>query len=425
MSIQLLHDEESALSAQYEKLTQQPLMLNLTRGKPSDDQVALSSELDGILGDDYFAQDGSDTRNYGGDICGLPEAQQLFAELLDCRADEVLVGDNSSLTLFYQALLFCRDVGLVNAQPWRSEKNYKMICLVPGYDRHFSICEQLGIEMLNMPMGDTGPDMDAVTQMVQDDQTIKGIIAVPRFSNPSGVTFDDATVRRFAELPKVAADNFCIFWDNAYAVHHFVDYAPLLLPLMDECRQQGTAERTFMFASTSKMTFAGAGVGCLATGSANLAQFAAYRQLMTVGPDKINQLRHVRLLKNKSGILALMQRHAVPIKAKFDETCNILATQLQPHPHYGAYGSWNPVQGGYFISFYTRKGLAAQVIELAKGARVKLTPAGSAFPYRRDCEDVHIRIAPTFPRLEDISTAMNTFALCVKLATIRQWIHTL
>jgi DNA-binding transcriptional MocR family regulator len=415
-SISELEQNLAALEQQYEQLKSLELALDLTRGKPSTEQVALSDALDGILGGDYRAADGADTRNYGG-IDGLPEAKALFSTVLGVAAEEILVGGNASLTLMYQVVEFALTEGLRGPESaWGNSDTVKFICPVPGYDRHFAICEHLGIEMITVPMLDTGPDMDAVETLVKQDESIAGIWCVPRFSNPSGCVYSDATVERLAQLPTIAREHFIVMWDNAYAVHALYDDAPTLAPIAEYCRKHGTMDNVFQFGSTSKVTFPGAGVAFLGSSTDNLDALREHLSFQTIGPDKVNQLRHVRFLKDSNTLAAHMARHADIIRTRFESVLETLQRELAGK----GMGSWTTPLGGYFISFDTLPGLAREVIELAADTGIKLTPAGSTFPYEDDPLDCNIRLSPTFPTEQAVKDAVAAFVVCVQLATVRK-----
>ena len=406
----------AALEQQYEKLRHHKLALDLTRGKPSTEQVALSDALDGILEGDYRAADGTDTRNYGG-IDGLPEAKALFGSVLGLAAEEILVGGNSSLTLMYQVVEFALTEGLRGPESaWGNSDTVKFICPVPGYDRHFAICEHLGIEMISVPMLDTGPDMDAVEALVKQDDSIAGIWCVPRFSNPSGCVYSDATVERLAQLPTLASEHFIVMWDNAYAVHALHGDAPGLASIGNYCRKHGTMDNVFQFGSTSKVTFPGAGVAFLGSSTGNLDALRQHLSFQTIGPDKVNQLRHVRFLKDSSTLAAHMAKHADIIRVRFDSVLETLDRELAGK----GMGRWTTPGGGYFISFDTLPGLARDVVQLAADIGVKLTPAGATFPYGEDPQDCNIRLSPTFPTEQAVKDAVAAFVLCVQLATVRK-----
>lgn len=391
------------------------LGLDLTRGRPSADQLSLANALDGALNGDYIAPDGTDARNYGG-LDGLPDMKRLAAELLQVKPDEVLVGGNSSLTLMYNCMLFGWLFGFSGQQPWSRQGNVKFLCPVPGYDRHFSICEEFGMEMVTVPMTEGGPDMDTVEAMIRGGGNIKGIWCVPKYSNPTGHVYGDITVERLARLGKTAAADFRVFYDNAYAVHDLTDNPPQLAPVMTACRRFGTEDSVLQFASTSKVTFAGAGVGFLASSVANLDAFRKHLAVATIGPDKVNQLRHLRVIDSMDALRGHMQQHASLLQPRFEAVLNALRENFADSD----LGSWTEPQGGYFISFDTRPGLAGEVVKLAAEAGVKLTPAGATFPYGRDPEDRNIRLAPSCPSVEEITAAMAVFVNCVKLTSIRQ-----
>ena len=411
-----LQAQLAAMQAQYEKLKGLGLALDLTRGKPCTEQVVLSDALDGVLQGNYLARDGSDTRNYGG-LDGLPEARELFGALLGLPAGEVMVGGSSSLTMMYQVVEFALSEGLRGPESaWGNSDNVKFICPVPGYDRHFAICEHLGIEMVTVPMLDGGPDMDAVEALVRQDPSIRGIWCVPRFSNPTGCVYSAATVERLAALPQLAGEHFLVMWDNAYAVHTLYDDAPALAPISEHCRSLGTLDNVFQFGSTSKITFAGAGVAFLGSSVDNLAALGRHLGYQTIGPDKVNQLRHVRFLRDSDNLAAHMAQHAALVRPRFESVLEILERELAGT----GMGTWTRPRGGYFISFDTRPGLAAEVVRLAGDIGVKLTPAGATFPYGKDPLDSNIRLAPTFATQQAVKDAVAAFAVCVRLASARQ-----
>ncbi len=391
------------------------LKLDLTRGKPSATQLDLSNSLDGLLGGDYHVGT-VDLRNYGG-LDGIAEAKALFAPLLGVSHEEILIGGNASLTLMYQSVLSAMYFGVQGAgSAWRDECTVKFLCPAPGYDRHFTICQQLGIEMINVPFTADGPDMDRIEELVASDASIRGIWCVPRFSNPTGHVYSDATVQRFARLAPKAGPNFRIFWDNAYAVHALTDDAPKLLPIMDACREQGTEDSVLIFGSTSKITFASAGLGYMGASQQNLKHFKAALAASTIGPDKINQQRHVLFLRDRATIEQHMRQHAEILAPKFE----LVLEQLDKDLGDDDYGSWSRPQGGYFVSFDTLPNLATQVVAMADDAGVKLTAAGATFPYGKDLADSNIRIAPSYPTMDELRQAMQVFTTCVKLATVRQ-----
>lgn len=415
------HDKLTALerevSARYEAHKAAGLSLDLTRGKPSIAQLDLSSALDESLHGDFRAADGTDVRGYGG-LEGIAEARALGAELLGVPADNVLAGGNSSLTLMYQYLMHAAFYGVTgDAPPWRDvDEGPLFICPVPGYDRHFAICEDLTVGMVPVPMTGAGPDMDRVEALIADNPRIRGMWCVPRYSNPTGETYSDETVNRIAEACGNAAPDFRLMWDDAYAVHALAGDPAPLPNIMDACRDAGAGDKVILFASTSKITFAGGGVAFLAASKTNLDSFKKRMGVFTIGPDKVNQLRHVRFLKNLDGIRAHMRRHAANLKPKFDCVQSHLERSLGNR----GMGEWTSPEGGYFVSVYTRPGLARSVVKLAAGAGVKLTPAGAAYPYGDDPDDMHIRLAPSYPELDAVDQAMRVFVTCVELATVRR-----
>jgi DNA-binding transcriptional MocR family regulator len=407
---------EQELAARFATLKASGLALDLTRGKPSSEQLDLADALDGVLQGNYRDASGTDLRNYGG-LDGIAEAKALFAPLLQAPAANVMVGGNSSLSMMYQALLYCMHFGLSGpASAWSKSGPVKFICPVPGYDRHFTACIHLGIELLSVPLTGKGPDMDAVEALIDADPAIRGIWCVPRFSNPTGEVYDAATVDRIAALGKRAHKDFRVFWDDAYAVHAFDAAAPTLPSLWSACEAAGTTDSVLLFGSTSKITHAGAGVAFMAASGSNLAAIREHLGFSSIGPDKVNQMRHVRLLRDAAGLRAHMDKHAALLAPRFAAVLKALEQGLAG----AGMGEWLRPQGGYFVSFDARPGLAREVVRLAAEAGVKLTPAGATFPYGRDPADRNIRIAPSFPSLQDIKAAMEVFVVCVKLASVRQ-----
>ena len=412
-----LREWEATLSEQYQSIQQAGLSLDLTRGKPSSEQLDLSNALDGILNGHYTDSAGTDLRNYGG-LDGIPEAKSLFADMVGVKPEEVMIGGNGSLALMYFSVQTAMHQGVSDADSaWAKQgQTVKFLAPVPGYDRHFAVCEHLGVELIPVAMDDNGPDMDQVEQLVKADSSIKGIWCVPRFSNPTGIVYSDAVVQRIAKLEKIAGPNFRVFWDNAYAVHVLKNNAPELPNIMDYCRQQGTEDSVYIFGSTSKVTFAGAGVAFMASSPANLAVLKKHLSFTSIGPDKVNQLRHVAFLKDSATLSEHMNRHAAIMQPRFDAVLASLRSELGDTDM----GSWTEPEGGYFISFDARPGLAREIISLAAAAGVKLTPAGATFPYGNDPEDKNIRLAPTYPTVSEIEQAMEVFVTCVKLASARQ-----
>lgn len=407
---------KSALEEEYAGYREAGLKLNMARGKPSSAQLDLSLPMLDVIGSDsdLKAEDGTDCRNYGvGD--GLPEAKRLMATMLDDEPDNIIVGGNSSLNLMYDALARCFAFGTCGSRPWSTYKEITWICPVPGYDRHFGVTEAFGVAMVAVPMHGDGPDMDAVEELAARDESVKGIWCVPKYSNPTGATYSDEVVRRLASMA-CAADDFRIFWDNAYTVHHLYDdpdQQDEVLDIAKACREAGNPDRPFKFASTSKVTFPGAGISAIAASPANIADIKARLGAQTIGHDKINQLRHVRFLKDADGIAALMSKHAALLRPKFELVERMLADELE-----GTGCTWSTPRGGYFICFTGPANTAKRIIALAKDAGVTMTGAGAPFPYHNDPDDATIRIAPSLPPLDELEAAMNVFTCCAKLACI-------
>ncbi|MGH1485172.1 MAG: aminotransferase class I/II-fold pyridoxal phosphate-dependent enzyme [Cellvibrionaceae bacterium] len=414
-----LQQWQSELANEYALFKQQALSLDLTRGKPSDEQLTLSDALDGALNGNYIAADGTDTRNYGG-LDGLKEARQLGADILGLDITEVSAQGNSSLTLMFLTMWIAKEFGLRGTgSAWKNTLNednkITFICPVPGYDRHFTVCEDLGINMVTIPMTTNGPDMDAVETLIKEDSSIRGMWCVPKYSNPTGVIYSDATIERIAKLGNIAHETFCVFWDNAYAVHDLNGFKPMA-NIMAYCKQYGTENNVVQFASTSKITHAGAGVAFIGTSVDNLKGFKKLLGTMSIGPDKVNQLRHMRLIPNQNALLSHMEKHSAILKPRF----SCVLSYLNEHFGDNDLGSWEAVEGGYFVSFDSKPGLAKNIVKLAADIGVKLTPAGATFPYGNDPEDRNIRIAPSVPTLEQVDSAMKVFVLCVKLASVNQ-----
>lgn len=407
------------LSARLDQQHAAGLALDLTRGKPSVDQLELSRALDGILGGDYRLADGSDARNYGS-LLGIPEARALGAQMLETDAARVIAGGNSSLSLMYLVVETALRVGLWGAgSAWLGEataavRPVKFLCPVPGYDRHFAVCEALGIEMVSVPMTEQGPAMDDVEHLVAADPSIKGIWCVPKYSNPTGCVYSDVVTERIARLPKRAGRHFLIMWDNAYAVHDLEFPAPRLQNLVPLLTREQTADHAVLFASTSKITFAGAGVAFLASSTPIVKALERQMSAMTIGPDKVNQLRHVRFLAGR--LDEHMRQHAQLLRPKFAAVLERLDQTLDGL----GIATWTRPKGGYFISFNTLPGIAKRVVARARAAGVTLTPAGATYPYGADPNDSNIRIAPTFPTLADVEAATDVFTLCVELESIEQ-----
>jgi aspartate/methionine/tyrosine aminotransferase len=411
---QQLRQLRESLLDQYHGFKSRGMSLDITRGKPCSEQLDLALEmLDCVNSKDYRPEDGTDCRNYGG-LDGLPAAKKLFARYLGVTPEEIIIGGNSSLNLMHDTFMraIIKGVG-EDGPPWGKLPKIRFLCPSPGYDRHFFICDYLGIEMIPVEMGAAGPDMDAIEEMTAEDESIKGIWCVPKYSNPTGAVYSDETVERLASMP-VKAPDFRIFWDNAYAVHHLDDNPPHLKNILTACKKAGNPERAFIFGSTSKIAFAGSGIAMMAGSARNMAWVKKQITFQTIGPDKLNQLRHVKFFKNMEGIEAHMQRHMAILKPKFDAVQNVLENEL------GGKGvaRWSHPAGGYFVSIDTMEGCAAAVVRLAAEAGVKLTPAGSTYPYMQDPLDRNIRIAPSFPPLEDIRLAMQLVCICIQLVSI-------
>lgn len=414
-----LQQWHTQLTDQYNRLVAKKLSLDLTRGKPSGEQLSLSNALDGILAGNYVASDGTDTRNYGG-LDGLPETKRLGEDLTGVPANNILVGGNSSLTLMFQTMLTALEFGLSGAgSAWKNSTVVKFICPVPGYDRHYTVCEQLGIEMLTVNMTATGPDMDAVEALLKSDPSIRGMWCVPKYSNPTGTVYCDETVARIAQLGRIAHNDFRVFWDNAYAVHSLNDKDTQLANLFELCEKYQTQDSVIQFASTSKITHAGAGVAFIAASAGNLAGIKKFLSTCTIGPDKVNQLRHAQFLPDRKALLTHMKKHAALLQPRF----NIVLSALDKAFTGTDLGTWEKPEGGYFVSFDSRQNCAKAAVKLAAAAGVKLTPAGATFPYGKDPLDCNIRIAPSVPSLSEVNAAMEVFVVCIKLASVRQKIE--
>lgn len=409
--------EYHRLCQRYHEYEQQGLQLDLSRGKPAPEQLALSQRMLGELNSRSVldSEDGTDCRNYGG-LDGIPEAKALLAGMIGARPEQVMVGGNSSLTMMFDILSHAMLDGLLGAEPWVQVKDRKFLCPVPGYDRHFAITEEMGFEMINVPMTENGPDMDMVEKLVAEDDTIKGIWCVPQYSNPDGYTYSDETIRRFASM-KTAAPDFKIFWDEAYIVHHLTDEIIETPVLLNESKKYGTEDRVFMFTSTSKITFPGAGVSAFACSENSMKYICKRFSAMIISYDKMNQLRHVRFLKNREGVLAHMAKHRRRLVPCFDAVKTTFAEELTPC---GNIAHWTNPKGGYFISLYVMPGCAKRVAQLCKECGLTLTGAGSAYPYHKDPDDSHLRIAPTYPSLDEVETASALLCVCVRLAVVEK-----
>lgn len=407
--------EYKLLLQYYEKFKSQNLKLDMSRGKPENRQLDLSLEmLDEInSGSNFKTSDGIDVRNYG--ICdGLPEIKKFISQVTGINKNSFIVGGNSSLSMMFDAISLFMIHGSCGCEPWGKQEKIKFLCPSPGYDRHFKICEYFRIEMIPVKMSETGPDMDFIENTIQNDFSVKGIWCVPKYSNPQGIIYSEDTMNRFAKL-KPKAKDFKIFWDNAYFVHDLTDEKMPIINILQECQKNGNEELPLVFYSTSKITFPGAGIAFLACLGENLERLKKMYSVKTVGFDKINQLRHLRFLKNKSNLYDHMKKHREILKPKFDMVINLLKSEFENNPIL----KWNTPKGGYFISVDTYPNCAKETVKLCKEAGIKLTPAGATFPYQKDPFDINIRIAPTYPSKDDLKLAMELFCLCVKLAFLK------
>ena len=419
MTTEELQSELASLQDTYNGFKAKGLSLNMARGKPASSQLDLSMPMLDIMtsASDPHAADGSDLRNYGV-LDGLPEAKELMASMLEDDPANVIVFGNSSLNIMYDTIARLWMFGTQGSTPWCKLDSVKFICPVPGYDRHFGVTQEFGIEMIPVPMNEDGPDMDAVERLAAEDASVKGIWCVPKYSNPGGVTYSDEVVRRLASM-KTAAEDFRIMWDNAYTVHHLsADPAQQdqLLDIAKACAEAGTTERYYKFASTSKVTLPGAGIAAMAASPANIAEVKKRMGVQTIGHDKINQMRHVLFLKDAQGIAEHMAKHAAIIAPKFE----LVLSKLESGLTECGVGTWTKPRGGYFVSFDAAEGTAKRVVALAKEAGVTMTGAGATWPYKNDPQDSNIRIAPTLPPLEELDQALDVFVVCVKLAAVEK-----
>lgn len=405
------------LSAEYEDAKGKGLKLDMSRGKPAVAQLDMGMDILDVLSSDsdMKTEAGLDVRNYGV-LDGIPEAKKLMADIMGVKAENVIVCGNASLTIMYDTVSRAMVHGIMGETPWGKLDKVKFLCPAPGYDRHFAITELFGIEMITIPMTPEGPDMDLVEKYVNEDDSVKGIWCVPKYANPTGYTYSDETVKRFAAL-KPAAGDFRIFWDNAYAIHDlYEDRSDCLLEIFGECEKNGNEDMVFEFASTSKISFAGAGIAAIAASKANLDDMRKVMTIQTIGYDKVNQLRHVRYFKNIDGIKAHMMKHAAMMRPKFEACLQVLENELSGL----GIGSWTKPNGGYFISFDACEGCAKKIVAKCKEAGVVMTGAGATYPYGNDPLDSNIRIAPSFPTPEEMAMATDLFVLCVKLVTVEK-----
>ena len=402
--------------AAYDAFQAKKLSLNMARGKPGPEQLDITMPLLDALpsGANALSESGDDCRNYGL-LSGITEAKKLFADILGANPEEVFVGGNSSLELMFACLQIAYVKGIAGCTPWSRLDEVKFLCPVPGYDRHFGLTEYFGVKMIPVPTDDNGPDMAMVKQYVESDASVKGIWCVPIYANPSGIVYSDDTVRAFAAL-KPAAKDFRIFWDNAYCIHHLVENPKKPLTINQACAEAGSEGIFYQFVSTSKVTFPGAGVAAMNTAKANLDELSKDLGVQTIGFDKMNMLRHVRFFGNADNMRKHMEKHREILKPKFDIVLNMLEQEIAPL----GIGKWTKPEGGYFISFHAPKGTAKRVVQLCKEGGVTLTGAGATWPYKNDPDDSNIRIAPTYPRPEELKQAMELFCICVKLAALEQ-----
>ena len=406
----------------YEEAKAKGLKLDISRGKPSAEQLDLAEGMLTVIAknEDCYSDAGEDCRNYGNPT-GLHEAKELMAEIMGVTAEDVIVCGNASLTIMFNTVSRSFTHGVMGCTPWSKLDKVKFLCPVPGYDRHFGVTEYFGVEMVNVPMTPEGPDMDLVEKLVAEDESIKGIWCVPKYSNPQGYSYSDETVRRFARL-KPAAPDFRIYWDNAYGVHHLYDHdQDHLIEILAECKRAGNPDLVYKFASTSKISFPGSGIAAIAASRNNLEDIERQLKNQTIGHDKVNQLRHVRFFKDIHGMVEHMRKHADIIRPKFEAVEEILERELGGLE----IGTWTKPKGGYFISFDSLEGCAKDIVARCKKAGVVMTGAGATYPYGKDPHDSNIRIAPTYPPLGDLITATELFALCVKLTSVEKLLKTM
>lgn len=412
--------EKAELETEYKKYQLSDLQLDMSRGKPSAEQVNLSMGMMDVLNseDDLKCEDGTDCRNYGV-LDGIQEAKVLLGDMIECSPDNIIIYGNSSLNVMYDSISRSMTHGVMGSTPWCKLNKVKFLCPVPGYDRHFAITEHFGIEMINVPMLPTGPDMEIVEKLVSEDDAIKGIWCVPKYSNPQGISYSDETVHRFARL-KPAAKDFRIYWDNAYGVHHlYEDEQDWIVEILEECARVGNPDLVYKFCSTSKISFPGSGVAAIAASANNLEDIRKQLKVQTISYDKVNQLRHVRFFKDINGITEHMKKHADILRPKFEMLLDLFDRELAGR----GIGRWIKPKGGYFICFESMDGCAKEIVARAKKAGVIMTPAGATFPYGNDPKDSVIRIAPSYPNIDNLKTAADVFVLCVKLVSIEKLLN--
>ena len=419
MTKEELAAQKEQLEKKYKEYKDQGLKLDITRGKPSALQLDLSEKMLTVVSknEECISDDGTDCRNYGLQN-GLPQMRELMGRIAGASVEQTIVCGNASLNIMFDTISRAYTHGILGSTPWGKLDKVKFLCPVPGYDRHFAVTEHFGVEMINVPMLPTGPDMDMVEELVSKDDAIKGIWCVPKYSNPQGITYSDETVKRFAAL-KPAAKDFRIFWDNAYALHNLYNdesKQDKLLNIIDECEKAGNPDMVFVFCSTSKVTYAGAGVAAVSASKNNIAEISNHIKYQTIGSDKMNQLRHIRYFKDYDGILRQMEKHADLLRPNFEAMYKKLDDNLSGLE----IAKWTEPKGGYFICFEALEGCASNIVKMAKEAGLSLTEAGSVFPYHKDPRDSYIRIAPSMPTVKDIEVAGDLFTLCVKLVSVNK-----
>lgn len=405
---------KSELEVQYKTFQDMNLALDMSRGKPSAEQLDIAMGMMDVLNSEAELKcaDKTDCRNYGV-LDGIKEAKELLGAMMEVSPDNIIIYGNSSLNIMFDTVAHSMIKGVAGNTPWSKLDKVKFLCPVPGYDRHFAITEFFGIEMINIPMTEDGPDMDLVEKYVSEDETVKGIWCVPKYSNPQGITYSDETVLRFANL-KPAAKDFRIYWDNAYTIHHLYDEHDMLIEILGACEKAGNPDMVYKFSSTSKVSFPGSGVAAIAASKTNLDDLKKQMTIQTIGHDKVNQLRHVRYYKDMDGLLNHMKLHADIMRPKFEAVIDVLNRELGGKD----IGTWIKPMGGYFISFDSLEGCAKEIVKKAKEAGVVMTNAGATYPYGNDPKDTNIRIAPSFPTAEELSKAADLFVLCVKLVSV-------
>ena len=420
MNKEQLQKELESLKKEYGDICEKDISLDMSRGKPGPEQLDLTMGMFDVLNSksEIKASNGLDCRNYGV-LDGIPEAKKMMADIMDTTEEHVIIYGNASLNIMYDSISRSYTHGVLGNTPWCKLDKVKFLCPVPGYDRHFAITEHFGIEMINVPMYEDGPDMDMIEKLVREDDSIKGIWCVPKYSNPTGATYSDEVVRRMASL-KPAAKDFRIYWDNAYAIHHlYEDKQEQILDIISECEKAGNPNMVYEFASTSKVTFSGSGVAAMASSVENVKSILSQMTIQTIGYDKINQLRHVRYFKNFDGVKAHMMKHAEKMRPKFKAVLDMLENELKP----AEIATWTNPLGGYFISFDVMNGCAKKVVSMCKDAGMVLTGAGAPFPYGIDPDDKNIRIAPSFATPEELKEASRILIVCTKIATIEKMLE--